>query len=91
MCGVGVGAIHCMRELGGCHTLYEGVGGCHTLYGVGAEAIHCMKGRRVPEVVYIQMYTYGRIHTYASPRSSEVCNMFQKEPWVAPGEKVTKL
>ena len=46
--------------------------------------------------VYIQVYTYRRIYTYkrvhtnVSPRRSEVCNMFQKEPWVAPGGKVIK-
>ena len=41
------------------HIVWEG---CHTLYGVGGVAIHCMKGRRVPEVVDINpelRYEFG--------------------------------
>ena len=52
---------HTLYE-GGCLTLYERVEGCHTLYGVGGDAIHCMKGRRVPEVVNINpelRYEFG--------------------------------
>ena len=57
------GVAHTLYE-GGCLTLYERVEGCHTLYGVGGDAIHCMKGRRVPEVVNINpelRYEFGFI------------------------------
>ena len=60
---MGESLIHCMEWVGWLiHCMREAL--IHTLYGIGGDAIHCMKGRRVPEVVSVNpelRYEFGFI------------------------------